>query len=403
MRPTLTLIHGVHRSGTSLLTKGLRAVGAQAGEFAETRDPDNPDGYSEHPAIRLFNDRLLTQLGASWDNWGFRASLVDWNAADLGPWRDEAAAILTAAFVGPGPFVLKDPRCSTLAPFWDRVVPQAGFALRRILILRDPAEVAESQRQRVLRRPQEFPVIADAEPMAALWAVTMIEFLQAVSDDSTLLVGHAGLLAAPSETLATTAAFAGLLPDMADVARFAAEGVKPDLYRSRPIAPGPGGKDGVWMQVAQAMFADLTRAGTPRVLPMAEARSIAGSQTALAALLPGLPAVQATIARMQAVETEKRSRSEALNQVIWSLAPLGAQAPAAALDSAIDRGMAIAESTDLARSNFAFAHTVGRQLLFRGRRADGLAWMDRIRPQFGHLATFAQLEQKLLDLPSDSA
>lgn len=403
MQPTLTLIHGVHRSGTSLLTQGLRAVGAQAGEFADSCDRDNPQGYAEHPAVRQFNDRLLAWLGASWDNWGFRAGLVDWDAADLGPWRDEAAAILTAALAGPGPFVLKDPRCTTLAPFWDRVVPQAGFALRRILILRDPAEVAESQRQRVLRRPQEFPVIADAEPMAALWAVTMIEFLQAVSDDSTLLVGHAGLLAAPSETLATTAAFAGLLPDMADVARFAAEGVKPDLYRSRPIAPDPGGKAGVWMQAAQALFADLTRAGTPRLLPMGEAQSIAGAQMALAALLPGLPAVQSTITRMQAVETERRSRSEALNQLVWSIAPLGAQAPATALDSAIDRGMALAESTDLAQSNFAFAHTVGRQFLFRGRRADGLAWMDRIRPQFGHLATFAQLEQRLLDLPSDSA
>lgn len=398
----MILILGVHRSGTSLLTRGLLALGAEGGCFDDSRDPDNPDGYAEHPTVRQFNDRLLAHLGASWDNWGFQASLIDWDAAALTSWRAEAVALLHGAFVGSGPFVLKDPRCATLAPFWERVVPEAGFALRRILILRDPAEVAESQRQRVLRRPHEFPVIAEAEPMAALWAVTMIEFLKAVSDDSTLLVGHAGLLAAPSETLAAAAAFAGLVPDKADIAKFATEGVKPELYRSRPTNADFGGKDGVWMQAAHALFADLTRAGIPRVLTMTDARSIAGTQTALAALLPGLSAVRSTIARMQAVETERRSRSEALNQMIWSLAPLGASAPAAALDRLINQVMALAERTNLAQNSFAFAHTVGRLLLFRGRCADGLAWMDRIRPQFGHLSTFTQLEQKLLELPDES-
>lgn len=143
MRRPLTLILGVHRSGTSLLAQGMIAAGADAGSFADVRDPDNPDGYAEHPAVRVFNDRLLALLGASWDNWAFRAGLIDWDAAALAPWRDEAVAVLRAAFPGDGPFVLKAPRCATLAPFWERVVPQAGFALRCIVILRDPAEVAD--------------------------------------------------------------------------------------------------------------------------------------------------------------------------------------------------------------------------------------------------------------------
>lgn len=91
------------------------AAGADAGSFADVRDPDNPDGYAEHPAVRVFNDRLLAHLGASWDNWGFRAGQVDWEAPALAPWRDEAVALLRAAFPGDGPFVLKDPRCATLA------------------------------------------------------------------------------------------------------------------------------------------------------------------------------------------------------------------------------------------------------------------------------------------------
>lgn len=318
------------------------------------------------------------------------------------PSRDEAAAILTAAFTGLGPFVLKDPRCTTLAPFWERVVPQAGFALRRILIIRDPAEVAESQRQRVARRPHEFPVIAESEPMTALWAVTMWECLQALSDDSTLLVSHADLLADPTATLTAAAAFVGLPPAEAAVARFVAEGIRPDLYRARLPPADPLVQEGVWMQAARALFADLMQGDLPRPLTAARARAHAAAQSRIAALMPGLPAVQASIARMLAVDGARRSRTEALYSLIWALAPLGAQASAPSLAAAIDRATTLAETSDLAQSSFAYAHTVGRLLLFAQRREDALAWLDRIRPQFGHLQAFAQLEQRVQTLPPDS-
>jgi hypothetical protein len=151
---TLSLILGVHRSGTSLLAHGLWALGADAGAFQDVRDPDNPDGYAEHPAVHAFNDQLLAHLGASWDSWGLRARAVDWDAAELLPWRDQAVANLRDAFLGPGPLVLKDPRCATLAPFWECAVPAAGFDLRRILILRDLAQVAEGQMRCAARRSQ---------------------------------------------------------------------------------------------------------------------------------------------------------------------------------------------------------------------------------------------------------
>lgn len=393
----LTLVLGIHRSGTSLLARGLVAAGAVMGDFSDARDPDNPDGYGEHPAVRQFNDRLLAHLGASWDNWGFRAGEVDWAAPGLGPWHDEAVAVLRGAFPGDGPFVLKDPRCATLAPFWERVVPLAGFALRRILILRDPAEVAESQRQRVARRPHEFPVIADAEPMAALWAVTMAEVLVALADDATLVVSHAALLSDPVPTLTAAAAFAGLPTAPDAIARFAAERVKPELYRAR-ATPGMG-PDGTWMSAAKALHADLMRGGTPRPLSRADAAAIAGTQPGLAALLPGLPAVQDSIRRMQAVLADRQNRTAALGRFIWMVMPLAGKAPPAALDTALDSALALAAEGDLAQSAFVFAHSVARLYLFAGRKAEGLAWIERIRPQFAHIPAFEQIAQKLADLP----
>ncbi len=396
--PLLTLVLGVHRSGTSLLTLGLRALGADLGGAAEERDADNPDGYAEHAGVRDLNDRLLAHLGASWDNWGFRAGQVDWDAPDLAPWRAEAVALLREAFAGDGPFVLKDPRITSLVPFWDRVVPEAGLDLRRLLILRDPAEVSESQRQRVARGHHDFPVIAEAEPMAALWAVTMAECLAALPDDATLLVGHAGLLADPVPTLAAAAAFAGLAPDPDAVARFAAEGVRPALHRAR------AGTDevGPCLLAARALFDDLARDGLPRRLHAAEARAMAAAQAGIAALAPVLPAVQASLGRLRATGDALRSRNALLTRVVWHLATPAAAAPGPIRDQALEAMLATVGPTPPEELGLAVVHAVGRLLVRAGRRDEAVAWLGRARPAFGGVEAFDQLEQNASGRPEVS-
>lgn len=389
----LTLILGVHRSGTSVLTQGLQALGAQVGVFDDTTDEDNPQGYSEHPEVRRFNDRLLANLGASWDNWGFRAGTIDWAAPAFALWLDEAGSILRGVFAGAGPFVLKDPRCATLAPFWERAIPQAGFALRRILILRDPAEVAQSQLQRVARRPQDFPVIADHEPMAALWAVTMAEVLAAVTDDETIVLSHESLMASPGNTLAAAATFAGLQPAEEKVQRFLSGQFKPELYRAR-VTEGDVAA-GVWMLAARALFRDLLSAGSPRVLRRTEAVEILSRQSGLELLLRSLPAVKESVERLRVVSEDRRNRIDALNGLIWAMAPLVATASAEKLDVLIGRFLVVAEQTDFPQTNFAFGHTLGRLLLHAGRKAMAISWLDRIRDDFGHRAEFVELERKV--------
>ena len=392
MKASLTLILGVHRSGTSLLTNALVAAGASAGDFMDAKDADNPDGYAEHPEIRGFNDRLLAHLGASWDNWGFRASTVDFDADLLFPWRKEAIEILQAAFPGPGPFVLKDPRIATLLPFWQRVIPAAGFQLRRIIILRNPAEVAESQRQRVERRLHDFSVIAGSEAMAALWAVTMYEVLAGLGDDATLLVHHADIIANPEPTLAAAVAFSDIKAEKERIADFAHQGVKPGLYRSRAGAT----VDGVWMTAALGLFDELMRSGTPRLLTVTEARLALDHQQGLAMLMHGLTAVRESIAQMRKAQAERQSQIASLEQFIWAIAPLAARSAETHGENAIARAIAVIESTSLSHTSFAVAHTIARLLMFSGKLGDTEAWLERIRPQFGENKAFLDLEKACL-------
>lgn len=394
MKASLTLVLGVHRSGTSLLTNALLATGASAGEFNDTRDADNPDGYAEHPAVREFNDRLLAHLGASWDNWGFRASTIDFDADSLAPWREEASGILQAAFPGYGPFVLKDPRISTLLPFWERVVPAAGFQLRRILILRDPAEVAESQRQRVERRLHDFPVIAGSESMAALWAVTMYEVLASVADDAMLLVSYADIIANPGPTLASAAAFSGIEADSDRIADFASHGVKASLYRSRAGSFASAG--GVWMTAARGLYDDLARSGTPRIIPVAEARLTVDRQHGLVPLMPGLSAVRESIARTRIAQVERQSQVAALEQFIWAIAPLAVRSAESHGETAVARATAVVEDTDLAHASFAVAHTLAQLLMFYGKISETEAWLESVREQFGETEAFLNLEKACL-------
>ena len=137
------LILGMHRSGTSALTKALGLLGGQLP--AETMPPaaDNPRGYWESPALARFNNQLLRSAGTSWND--DAAVPAAWfadsaRAAD----RDIASRLLSEAFPGDDTFVCKDPRICRLLPFWRAVLEAAGIEPDPVLMLRDPGEVARS-------------------------------------------------------------------------------------------------------------------------------------------------------------------------------------------------------------------------------------------------------------------
>jgi hypothetical protein len=278
----LVLVLGVHRSGTSVLTSALAAMGCATGEFAQKATDENPDGYYEHPAFRAFNDRLLKHLGGSWDNWGFHAGLVAETLPALGDWLEEATALLQGTFAGPGPFVLKDPRLCTLLPFWRVAVARAGLRPACVIMLRDPQEVADSQTRRAPGSPVFYALLTEPEPMAALWAVTMQGLLASLPPEGAYVVPHAGLIADPAATLAALAAHLGLNPEGA------ATRIKPALHRNRAAAAETHG----WFGEAQALFAAL-RGHANRVLPAAEAARLI--RPGLTERIVGLSATRASL------------------------------------------------------------------------------------------------------------
>ena len=67
-KPTIVCILGMHRSGTSLVSRVLNVLGVYLGPEEHLMRPstDNPTGHWESRPIKEINDEILSILGGSW-------------------------------------------------------------------------------------------------------------------------------------------------------------------------------------------------------------------------------------------------------------------------------------------------------------------------------------------------
>jgi hypothetical protein len=141
------LVLGMHRSGTSALTRVLSLLGCDLPNHLMGANPTNEAGHWESQPICQLNDRILASAGSDWHDWQelnpgwFQSPKAD-------EFREEALAVLDSEFGNSRLFVLKDPRICRLAPFWLDVLREAGAEPRVLLPVRNPLEVAASLHKR---------------------------------------------------------------------------------------------------------------------------------------------------------------------------------------------------------------------------------------------------------------
>ncbi len=141
------LVLGMHRSGTSALTRVLNLLGIELGDRLMDAHPDNAAGFWEHQEIVLIHERLLKAIGSSWDDpTPIAPELLLGDVAR--PFREELAKIVRRDFGGSSLWGLKDPRLCRLLPMWKSILAEDGCEMRAVIASRDPRDVCASLAKR---------------------------------------------------------------------------------------------------------------------------------------------------------------------------------------------------------------------------------------------------------------
>ena len=146
-RPVVLLVLGMHRSGTSALTRVLNLLGAYLPGGLLGGNRSNPHGHWEPQRVVDIDEALLVALGRRWDD--LRPLPADWIASPAAAIARDAIATFAAHELSRQRLsIIKDPRLCLLAPLWLEVLAAQGMDVRVIVPLRDPREVAASLRRR---------------------------------------------------------------------------------------------------------------------------------------------------------------------------------------------------------------------------------------------------------------
>jgi hypothetical protein len=141
---TALIVLGMHRSGTSAVTRVLGLLGGGLPQDLMPPVPQSNElGFWESLSVCRLNDAILSRAGTKWDDWA-PVTLDCGPSARAEILRGEAMATVRRNFPDQRLIVLKDPRICRIVPFWHSVLDGLGIRPLHLLMLRNPLEVAAS-------------------------------------------------------------------------------------------------------------------------------------------------------------------------------------------------------------------------------------------------------------------
>ena len=148
MKRQLVVVLGMHRSGTSLITRSLATLGFTFGDSLLPSVPgDNDKGYWEDVDTVSFNEEILKRCNKEWLS---LETVSDQEIETLMKenFQERAISLINKKTNGVQLFGLKDPRITKLYKFWSEVFEKADIEVSYIFALRNPVSVAHSLHSR---------------------------------------------------------------------------------------------------------------------------------------------------------------------------------------------------------------------------------------------------------------
>ncbi|MFA5924755.1 MAG: rhamnan synthesis F family protein [Methylococcaceae bacterium] len=210
----LIVVLGMHRSGTSAITRGLQVMGVELGDrLMPPFEDNNPKGFWEDIDLNELNIEMLNAIDSDWYH------LAAIGSIDVEILRKEGyflrAAELLRQKVGSAPiFGFKDPRVAKLLPFWKEVFSHCQFDVSYVMAMRHPLSVVKSLAKRDgIEAGQSY----------LLWLVHVITSLTSSAGDKRVFVDYDRLMQSPDYELNRIAKHLNLKIDLTELQNYKAE------------------------------------------------------------------------------------------------------------------------------------------------------------------------------------
>lgn len=188
----IVVVLGMHRSGTSAITRGLELLGVDLGSHLMPASAgENEKGFWEDLTFVDINERLLTRLDSGWH--ALRPEDDDRLTSGLAALeKEQAQALLSDRFSSTDTFGFKDPRTVNLLPFWQSVFREQNIDDCYVLVVRHPLSVADS-----LKRRNGF----SSEKSHRLWLKHTLNAFRQTAGKCRLIVDYDEFMANPASEL----------------------------------------------------------------------------------------------------------------------------------------------------------------------------------------------------------
>lgn len=220
-RQICATVLGAGRSGTSLATRGLAAVGVDLGNRLRRGWGKNPTGFFEDRDLLALNQRLKHTLGIRGDSVRLIAA-EEYDSPAIESLRHQAIHTIRRRFGRSPLWGYKYGRTLRLMPFWEPVYGALNLDMRYLVAIRNPLSVAASRGKLDPRRGVQQT--ADHE-----WLVNVVPHFARARGRPLAVVDYDRLMADPRREL-TRMATGLALPDPDPKAI--------DTYRDEFLRPG---------------------------------------------------------------------------------------------------------------------------------------------------------------------
>jgi len=175
-------ILGMHRSGTSAIARSINLLGVYLGESENLLSPqeDNPHGFWEHLNIIDIQNRILWELGVSWDT-PVPLEELWWKKPEMIPFRNEIKKFINQQMISQNLWAWKDPRTCLLLPLWLDILEEVSVEINFVISIRNPLDIANS-----LLKRNNIPI----QKTLGIWMNYMISVARWTASSKCILISY---------------------------------------------------------------------------------------------------------------------------------------------------------------------------------------------------------------------